>query len=121
MVLISLQFLELIRTVPQFGFVQLDSINISHPEANSEGFLRIGDDHLLVYTKKSPTSYQVYTYKVQRIKCWKVSTLVSLLYVCALSVYVCVLSLYVCALSLYVCALRLYVCALSLYVCALHD
>ena len=76
-VVFSLQFLELMRTVPLFGFVQIDNVTISHPEEDSEGFLRIGDDHMLVYTKKSPTTYQISTYKVQRIKCWKVSTLVS--------------------------------------------
>ena len=69
--------MELIRTVPQYGYIQIDNITISHPEEGCMGFLRIGEDNMVVYTEKAPNTYQVYKYKVQRIKCWKVSTLVS--------------------------------------------
>ncbi|XP_065911669.1 sorting nexin-17-like [Dysidea avara] len=69
------EFMELMRTVPQYGYIQINNITISHPEEGCTGFLRIGEDNMVVYTEKATNTYQVYKYKVQRIKCWKVSTL----------------------------------------------
>lgn len=67
------EYLELVGTLSQYGFMQLDGLTLDHPnDDDMKGFVRVGKLEIVSYSKDDDVpGNKVYTYPLTKIRSWK--------------------------------------------------
>ncbi|GCB64948.1 hypothetical protein scyTo_0011816 [Scyliorhinus torazame] len=67
------QFLESIGKAKFYGYVLFEACSCDYPEPNTPAVVRVGNDEINCCTQLSSNRFKETSFKVNRIRCWKIS------------------------------------------------
>ncbi|XP_048364280.1 sorting nexin-31 isoform X1 [Sphaerodactylus townsendi] len=74
----KIKFLELIREVQHYGYMQLDPCSCDYPEVGCTAAIHIGNNELSCQIKLPSDQIKEVNFKINRVRCWQVTFLGSL-------------------------------------------
>ncbi|XP_072323209.1 sorting nexin-31-like isoform X1 [Scyliorhinus torazame] len=67
------EFLESIGKAKFYGYVLFEACSCDYPEPNTPAVVRVGNDEINCCTQLSSNRFKETSFKVNRIRCWKIS------------------------------------------------
>ncbi|XP_062985970.1 sorting nexin-31 [Elgaria multicarinata webbii] len=71
----KMKFLELVREVQHYGYIQLDPCACDYPEVGCTAAIHVGNNEISCCIKLPSNQIQEFSFKINRVRCWQVTFL----------------------------------------------